>query len=155
MRPAMKKKIVEKFIFEGFGFSVILHNVIVDKYDGEEFPEINYAELKLQTVRALIMSSKALNGAQLQFLRKYTKKSLRDLGEDLEVSHAQIKIWEDKSLEFTGMTQNQERKLKNHVLNYLISQEQRFLYDRLLTQEIVHISDDGPFDPYKEELKYG
>lgn len=151
----MNKKIIEKFIFEGFRFSVVLHNVIVDLYDGEEFPEINYNELKVQTIRALIMSPKALSGAQLKFLRKYMKKSLRDLGEELEVSHAQIKNWEDKNLEFTGLTQNQERKLKNHVLNYLLSQEQRFLYDRLLTQDIEHISDEGPFDPYKKELRYG
>lgn len=151
----MKKKILEKYIFEGFGFPVILHNVIVDHYDGEEFPDINFNELRLQTVRALIMSSRALNGAQLQFLRKFMKKSLRDLGEELEVSHAQIKNWEDKSFELTGLTQNQERRLKNHVLNYLLAQEQQFFTDRLLTQEIEHVSDKEPFDPYKEELKYG
>ena len=146
----MSKKILNKFIFEGFGFPIVLHNVVVEKYDGEEFPEINYNELRERTVKALIMSSKALTGAQLQFLRKYLNRSLRDLGEDLEVSHAQIKNWEDRSLEFTGMTQNQERKLKNHVLNYLISQEQRLLYDKLLIQQIEHIPAEEPFDPYKE-----
>lgn len=151
----MKKKIMEKFIFEGFGFSIVLHNIIIDQYDGEEFPDIDYKELKLQTVRALIMSAKALNGAQLQFLRKFMKKSLRDLGEELEVSHAQIKNWEDKSLEFTGMTPIQERKLKNHVLSYLISREQQFLSDKLLTQDIEQVVGEEPFDPYKEELRYG
>jgi len=151
----MKKKIIEKFIFEGFGFSVLLHNVVVGQYDGEDFPEINYKELKDKTVRALIMSSKAISGAQLQFLRKYMNKSLRDLGEELEVSHAQIKNWEDRSSELTGLSQNQERKLKNHALNFIISQEQQFLSDRLLTQKIEYILDLGPFDPYKEELQYG
>lgn len=151
----MKKKILDKFIFEGFGFPVVLHNVIVSSFNGEDFPEINYNELRLQTIRALILSPKALKGAQLQFLRKFLKKSLRDIAEDLGVSHAQIKIWEDKSLEFTGLTQNQERKLKNHVLSFLISEEQRFLYDKLLTQKIEYQSDEGPFDPFKENLKYG
>lgn len=151
----MKKKILDKFIFDGFGFPVILYNVIVDKYDGEEFPEINYTKLSRQTVKALILSSKALSGAQLQFIRKYTKKSLRDLGDDLGVSHAQIKIWEDRDQEFTGMTHNQERRLKNHVLNYLISEEQSFLSDRLHTQVIEQISDNEPFDPFKEDLKIG
>lgn len=151
----MKKKILDKFIFEGFGFPIVLHNVIVTSFNGEDFPEINYNELRLQTIRALILSSKALKGAQLQFLRKFLKKSLRDIAEDLGVSHAQIKIWEDKSLEFTGLTQNQERKLKNHVLSFLISEEQRFLYDKLLTQKIEHQSDEGPFDPFNENLKYG
>ena len=151
----MKKKIIEKFIFEGFGFPIVLHDVIVDQYDGQEFPEINYNELKLQTVKALLISSKALSGAQLQFLRKYTKKSLRDLADDLEVSHAQIKNWEDKKLELTGMTNTQERILKNHVFNFLISQEQRYFSDKLITQEIEQIEQVEPFDPYKEELRYG
>ena len=141
----MEKIILDKFIFEGFGFPLVLHNVVVDKYDGEDFPQINYSELRLRTVKALIMSSKALTGAQIQFLRKYTNKSLQELEEELKVSHTKIKIWEEN---------DQERKLKNHVLNYYIYQKQRFLSDRLLTQEITQISDDGPFDPFKEELKY-
>ncbi len=151
----MKKKIIAEFIFEGFGFPVILRNVSVDKYDGEDFPEIDYFELTQQTVRALIMSSTAINGAQLQFLRKYTKKSLRDLGEELKVSHAQIKIWEDRNSEFTGLTHIQERMFKSHVLSFLLSQEQKFFSDRLFTQNIEQVTDKEPFDPYKEELKYG
>lgn len=87
----MENKIIEKFIFQGFGFPILLHNVVVDQYN----------ELELQTVKALIKSSKALNGAQLQFLRKHMEKYL---------SH-------------------------------------------LHSQDTGQVSDEGPFDPYKEELK--
>ena len=149
MRVKMKNKILEKLIFEGFGFPVVLHNVIIRHYEGEAFPDINYNELKLQTIKALIISPNAINGAQLKFLRKFVNKSLRDLGAELEVSHAQIKNWEDADHSFTGLTQNQERKLKSLVLNHLLSQEQKYFYDRLLNQDIKYDSENGPFDPFE------
>ena len=45
------------------------------------------------------------------------------------------------------MTNTQERMLKNHVLNFLISQEQRYFSDKLITQEIEQIEQVEPFDP--------
>lgn len=151
----MKKKILPKFIFEGFGFPIVLKDVIIEKVGEDEFPEINYNELKIKTVKALIITSKALTGAQLQFFRKFVDQSLREFADHIEVSHAQIKNWEDRPEELTGLTQNQERKIKNLVLNFLLSQEQKFYYDRLLTQEIEKLTDQGPLDPYSVDLKFG
>ena len=150
----MKKKIIDKYIFEGFGFPVILHNVVVGKFE-EEYPEINYKELELKTVQSLIASSIALTGNQLRFLRKFMKKSLRDIANDIEVSHAQIKNWEDKMKEVTGMNHNLERRFKNLVLTYLMGLLQKSLSDSLMTQHIEESKKEEPFDPYEVKLKFG
>jgi len=151
----MAKKIIEKYIFEGLGFPVALRNVIVDKYDGEEFPDINFNELELWVVRALIVSPRALLGAHLKFLRKFMKASLRDASDAIGISHAQIKNWEDKADEQTGMSPEVERRFKNLVLSYLMAMEQRTLTGLLIDQKIEAADSHEPFDPYQVKLKYG
>ena len=151
----MKKKIMENYIFEGFGFPVVLHNVVVGKFEGEEYPELNYQELEFKTVQSLIASPKALTGNQFKFLRKFMKHSLREIADGIEVSHSQIKNWEEKTKEVTGMDSDLEKRFKNLTLTYLMSMLQKSLSDVLMTQTIKESKEKEPFDPYKVELKYG
>lgn len=151
----MTKKIIEKYIFEGFGFPIILRNIVVDKHNGEEFPDIDYNELELSMVKALIASPQALNGSHLKFLRKFMKTSLRDIADELGVSHAQIKNWEDNVNEQTGMLPEIERRFKNLTLSHLIALEQKVLSGVLIDQKIIAVKSYEPFDPDKIKLKYG
>lgn len=149
----MKKKIVSKFIFEGFGFPVILHNIILNNHNGEEYPEINYNDLEFKTVQSLLITNKAITGHQLKFLRKFIKKSLRELGHELKVSHAQIKIIEEKNDHVSGLNSDQERRFKNIVLNHFLFEQQKILSDKILSQSLIQDSSEGPFDPYEFDKK--
>lgn len=155
MRFIMEKKIMKEYIFEGFGFPVVLHNVQIDNFEGEEYPELDYKELEFKTVQSLIASPRALTGNQLKFLRKFMKRSLRDIASDIEVSHAQIKNWEDRAKDSTGMGADVERRFKNFVLTYLIGIFQKSLSDVLITQTIEETKEEAPLDPYEVKLKYG
>lgn len=150
----MKKK-MERFIFEAFGFPVLLHDVPISETEGgEEFLDINMKILEEAVAKTLIKSTQKLTGAKLKFLRHFLNLSLRNLGNELDVPHTSLKLWEDCSEKETGLELNQENRLKYLVLMHLQTIEQREFSKKIFGTPVQHTLHDGPLEIIST-FKYG
>ncbi|MFM6927222.1 MAG: hypothetical protein ACKOX6_02090 [Bdellovibrio sp.] len=125
-------KVIETYTFTGFGFDVLLKNVVMKMAHGEEFPDINMNELKLLTAKALLRSQQRLNGNQLKFLRTFLKMSFDDVSKKILVASSTLRSWEGKGKEFTGLSLEQEKAFRIMVINRILESE-KSQYDINLT----------------------
>jgi DNA-binding transcriptional regulator YiaG len=136
-------KILEKYIFSGFGFDVIIHNVVLKEEHGETYPDINMNELKLMKAKALLRSKEGLTGYKLKFLRTFLKLSYQSVEQQTRVPASTLRSWEDKGSQFTGLSLEQEKLFRIVALN-MILEEQRRQFDKelILITEFVEPSTD-------------
>ena len=142
----MKKK-MEQFIFNAFGFPVLLHDVPIGETEsGEEYLDINMKILEEAVAKSLITSSMPLTGVMLKFLRTFLNLSLRELGREMDVPHTSLKLWEDGIDKKTGLEMNQEKRLKYLILLHIQSKEQKE-FSKLIfestPQSFIH---EGPLE---------
>lgn len=148
----MSKKL-KKYTFTGFGFPVLLHDVAVKETEGgEEYPDLNVNALEQAVAKTLVRVPTFLTGAKLKFLRKFLKMSLRDLAQELNVPHTNIKLWEDNAKEKTGLEMAQEKQLKYIVLLHIHVLEQKELSKTFFTEQLMSASED---EPLEVEYKFG
>ncbi len=105
-------KILETYIFKGFGFDVLLKNVALRSVHGEEYPDINMNEVKLRTAKALLNSKQRINGYQLKFLRTFLTLSIDDVSHKIQVPASTLRTWENNGNDFTGLTIEQEKAFR-------------------------------------------
>ncbi len=127
----MKNLICEKFIFTGFGFDVLLHNVVIKKEHGEVYPDINFQELKLLTAKELLRNSEKLSGKKLKFLRTFLKLSYQRLSSVIDVPASTLRSWEDRGDDFTGLTSSEERLLRVFAIDSILDLEKMY-YEKLI-----------------------
>ncbi|MNL27999.1 hypothetical protein D3C87_1496280 [compost metagenome] len=125
-------KVLETYTFTGFGFDVLLKNVVVRSVHGEEFPDINMNELKLLTAKALLRSQQRLNGYQLKFLRTFVKMSFDDVSKKILIPSSTLRSWEGKGHDFTGLNLEQEKAFRIMTINKILESE-KSQYDISLT----------------------
>lgn len=125
-------KVLETYTFTGFGFDVLLKNVVIKKVHGEEFPDINMNELKLMTAKALLRNQQRLNGNQLKFLRTFLKMSFDDVSKKILVASSTLRLWEGKGKDFTGLSLEQEKAFRIMAINKILDSE-KSQYDMSLT----------------------
>ncbi len=125
-------KVLETYTFTGFGFDVLLKNVVIKKVHGEEFPDINMNELKLMTAKALLRNQQRLNGNQLKFLRTFLKMSFDDVSKKILVASSTLRSWEGKGKDFTGLSLEQEKAFRIMAINKILDSE-KSQYDMSLT----------------------
>lgn len=127
------KEVVKEFIYDGFGFPVKLHNVIILKDRDYTYPLIALNDLMFKVATALIIRNEKLSGAKLKFLRKFCNKSLDDFAKILEVSKTTILNWEkdypDKTLPLSDI---QLRSLYSGVKRWII-----FAFNEKLERSII------------------
>jgi DNA-binding transcriptional regulator YiaG len=123
----------KSFVFEGFGFPILLENVEFVSQDGEVYPNLNYEELAKKTMLYLVRSEHALTGNQVKFLRKQLGLSLEEFGKMLDVSHVAVIKWEAKENLATEMIYANEVLLRMNILKSL-NEEREFLKD------FIHLS---------------
>ncbi|WP_374079873.1 helix-turn-helix domain-containing protein [Bdellovibrio bacteriovorus] len=116
-------KILKTYTFKGFGFDVLLRNVVIKSIDGEEYPDINLNELKTNTAKALLVSKQRLTGHQLKFLRTYLKMSFDEVFSKIHVPASTLRSWENKGTDFTGFTTEQEKAFRIMAVNQILEQE--------------------------------
>lgn len=85
---------VEKYIYEGFGFPVLLNNIEVQEAYGKTIPIINTNKLSVDVARALILSRLPYNGFHLKFLRTFLGMSVSDFSKEIDKSRTTISNWE-------------------------------------------------------------
>lgn len=123
MKSELKvKEVCREYIYEGFGFPVKLHNVIIIKDRDYTYPLIALNDLMFKVSAALIIRNEKLSGAKLKFLRKFCNKSLDEFAKILEVSKTTILNWEkdysDKTLPLSDL---QLRSVYLGVKRWIIS----------------------------------
>lgn len=108
-----------------FGFDVYLKNVEICKDETHgDYAIINYNDLAKKVLKSLVLSDGKFTGAKLRFARKQINKSLRELGEYLDVAHSTIKEWEDRRDSFVGMTSEQERAFRLLCVKTMVREEE-------------------------------
>jgi DNA-binding transcriptional regulator YiaG len=147
------KKILEKYIFNGFGFPVVLRDVkLKETPDGEPYPDLNMNWLEEMTAKALIKESAPLSGAKLRFLRKFLDKSLRDLAQELAVPHTSIKHWEDRPKEKTGLSPAHEKQIKYLTFLDIQAREQRQLSKLIFADEPTAYDVNKPLEINDQQI---
>ena len=116
-------KTLKSYIFKGFGFDVLLKDVTLDLVDGEEFPKINMNVLKTSTAKALLSSKHCLTGNQMKFLRTYLKMSFDEVSAKIHISASTLRSWENKGVDFTGLSLEQEKAFRILAINQMLEQE--------------------------------
>ena len=87
-------KIGKRFLYDGFGFGLVLRNVPMIKIRGAWTPRIDYNKLARQVLLALAHKPARLTGSQIYFIRHYFEMTLKNFGERFDVSHPAVLKWE-------------------------------------------------------------
>lgn len=116
-------KILKTFVFKGFGFDVLLKNIAVKSVAGEEYPDMNMNELKVNTAKALLISKQRLTGYQLKFLRTYLRMSFDDVSEKIRTPSSTLRSWENKGASFTGLSLEQEKAFRIMAIHQILEHE--------------------------------
>jgi DNA-binding transcriptional regulator YiaG len=116
-------KVLEKYIFTGFGFDVLLRDVVVKNVHGEAYPDVNMNELKLKTVKALLVMPIKLTGYQIKFLRTFLKLSFDDLSEKIDIPASTIRSWENRGAEVSGLSIEHEKAFRIYAVHAIFDLE--------------------------------
>lgn len=111
----MTNKVMKRFIYEGFGFPIELHDVEMLRINNEYFPKIDVRAIADETMKSLVLQKSKLTGNQIKFIRSYFSSSLRDFGEIVNESHMAVKKWEDFKDKPTNMDSNIEIRIRLYI----------------------------------------
>src|SRR5579872_6530607 len=115
----MKEDRVEKFVYEGFGFPVILLDVPMKKIRGVEVPDINYNTLQLILLDLLSHKPFPLTGNEIRFIRQSLKMTLVEFAKHFGVTHAAVIKWEKSKDQFAKITPSTELHIRLYNLERL------------------------------------
>lgn len=115
----MTKKIVKKYIYNGLGFPIELHNVEMVMFNGEFHPKIDVRKIADSAIKSLVSQETRLTGNQIKFIRTYFSMSLRDFSEIVNESHMAVKKWEDFKDKPTNMDRNIEILLRLYIYDHI------------------------------------
>ncbi len=120
----MAKK--KKYIYEGLGFPVELHDVEMIEFEGEVQPKIDVRKIADAAIKALVSQESRLTGNQIKFIRTYFSMSLRTFAKEVvNESHAAVKKWEDFGNKATNMDLNIEKILRLYILDKVVIPEKQ------------------------------
>lgn len=122
----MKENRVEKFIYEGFGFPVILLNVPMKKFRGVEVPDINYNTLQSILLDLLSHKPLPLTGNEIRFIRQSLKMTLVEFAKHFGVTHAAVIKWEKSRDQFAKITPSTELHIRLFNLERLKVSNEKF-----------------------------
>ena len=90
----MKTKRVEKFVYGGLGFPIVLRNIVLVKKRDVWTPAIDYNKLQKQVLLALAQKPFSLTGNEIHFIRAYFEMTLENFGKQFGVTHVAVLNWE-------------------------------------------------------------
>ena len=89
-----EEKVRKRFVDDGFGFPVVLHNVPMVRVRGIWTPRINYNNLARDVALALARKPARLTGNEIRFVRLHFEMTLEAFGARFDVSHPAVLKWE-------------------------------------------------------------
>ena len=112
----MEKKIEKKYIDNGFGFPVCLHNLPMVKVRNVWTPNIDYNELTRAVAMSLASSKSLLSGNQVKFIRQFFEMTLKEFGERFNVSHPAVMKWESNKNKPSKMDWSTEKDIRMEIV---------------------------------------
>ena len=119
----MKRKVLEKYLYNGLGFPVYLLNVPMIKFDDTWAPDINHELLEKYVLLVLCQQLSPLTGDEVKFIRSWFAMTLQQFGDKFGVTPAGVKKWEDAEDQFTHMNEATEKLIRLYVLDCLFPQK--------------------------------
>lgn len=130
------KKIERRFLYEGFGFPVVLRNVPMVMVRRAWTPMINYSALARAVLVALAHKPARLTGNEIRFIRQHFEMTLEAFGSRLDVSHPAVLKWERAGDKPPAMKWPVEKDIRLFTLDTLRVRPAEFkeLYETLREQ---------------------
>ena len=128
-----QKKIEERFVYDGFGFPVVLLNVPMIEVRGVWTPKVDYNKLARAMVLALADKPARLTGSEIRFVRHYFEMTLESFGQRFDVSHPAVRKWEAAEHGVPAMKWPVEKDIRLFILDQLDVRPKEFkgAYERL------------------------
>lgn len=119
----MVEKKIDTFVYEGFGFPVLLENVPMRKRLGEWTFDIDLEALEKAVLLTLIEKQVPLSGNQIRFIRHFLNMSTYEFANILGVTHAAVIHWEKVKKK---MNTGNQIVLRLYLLNHLQVTDKEF-----------------------------
>ena len=128
----MKTKIQERYIYQGLGFPIELHQVEMIRVGRSWAPKIDVRKIARDVLMQIPTQQTRLTGSQVRFLREYYRMSLREFAKKVvHQSHMAVSKWEKFGGEPTNMDAATEVVLRLYVFHEVATkkpkQEKKFL----------------------------
>jgi len=111
-----KRKVQRRFVYNGYGFPVVLRNVPMVMVRGSWTPNINYNVLTQKTLYELAHKPVRLTGDEVRFIRHSFDMTLTEFGKERSVKAATVTRWEKAGEKATSMKWLTEKRLRASVL---------------------------------------
>ena len=122
----MKKNIVKKFLYEGFGFPILLLNVPIREIRGVEVPDINYNVLQKIVLEELTRKPAPLTGDEVRFIRQYFELTLVEFAKRFGVTHPAVLKWEKSKNKIAKIIPSTELYIRLFILESLKANNEVF-----------------------------
>lgn len=129
-------KIEKRFVYDGFGFDVVIRNVPMVKVRGTWTPKLDYNKLARDVVLALAHKPARLTGAEIRFIRLHFEMTLESFGKRFAVSHPAVMKWEATDDRAPALKWPVEKDIRLFVLDQLRVKASDFktAYERLCAE---------------------
>lgn len=151
----MTKKIVKKFIYNGLGFPIELHDVEMITINGEYAPKIDVRTVADNAMKSLVLQNSKLTGNQVKFIRSYFSASLREFGKIVNESHMAVKKWEDFKDKPTNMDPNIETRIRLYIYDKICVKSKNDkikFYDQYMAINDIVYRQENKKTPDKNEM---
>lgn len=116
MRKKLERKVQDQFVYEGFGFPVVLMHVPMVHVRGEWTPDIDLNDLSKRLLQVLPEKPARLTGAEVQFIRHSLSMTLEEFARRFDVTHPAVIKWERSGNNPTPMKWATEKDIRLEVL---------------------------------------
>jgi len=115
----LERKCQEFFVYEGFGFPVVLLNVPMVRVRGEWTLDVDYNDLSRRLLEALARKPARLSGNEVRFTRHSLSMTLEHFAARFGVTHPAVIKWERAGNRSTSMSWAVEKDIRLEILRSL------------------------------------
>lgn len=121
-----KHKIEAAYIYNGFGFPLVLHNVPMVNIRGVWTPDIRWNRLEKIVLLLLAHHQAELTGNQIRFIRHFMELNQREFSDLFRVTHAAVVKWEKSQDKPAKMQVTTQIAIRLCILDNLIKDDKDF-----------------------------
>jgi len=116
MVQKLERKRQPSFVYEGFGFPVVLPNVPMVRSLGVWTPDIDYRKLARNVLRRLALHPTRLTGWEIRFIRHSMDMTLQEFAHRFGVTHPAVVQWEQCGAKPTRMAWALEKDIRLEII---------------------------------------
>lgn len=112
----LERKRQHSFVYQGFGFPVVLVDVPMVRSLGVWTPDIDYRKLARDVLRALALHPARLTGEEIRFIRHSMEMTLEGFAHRFGVTHPAVVQWEQCGGKPTRMAWALEKDIRLEIM---------------------------------------